>query len=124
MTEDELIAEAKLMPRWQQHRFMILVFGTVVISLFLVAVSLVLYSSSGAAQVDLSRPGYQSVRAAADRSVDPGGFPATGTLDKRSIDTFRALYDVKMKQLQAVDAFGGDVMSDSALSISAPAEGE
>ena len=120
MSEEELIAEAGTMSHWQRHKFMALAGMTIVISLFLVGVSMALYSSSGAAQLDLSRPGYQSVREQASRTSDFEGYPATGKLDSKAISEFKTLYDKKAKEATAVDSFGGKVMIDQSLSIDAP----
>lgn len=120
MTEEELIAEAATLNRWEQHKFMILVGLTILIALFLVLIALQLYNSSGAAQLDLSRPGYQSVRKQASRTNDFTGFPSAGPLDKEALDTFRGLYDEQLKEATALDSFGGDVMSDTALGIDGP----
>jgi hypothetical protein len=117
MTEEDLIADARTLSRWQRHKFMMLIGGTITISLILVVIALILYNTSGAAQLDLSRPGYQSVRDKADRSEDDTNFSSTGPLDKDSLTKFRILYNSKMKEVNAVDAFGGDIMSDKALSL-------
>lgn len=120
MTEEELLVEAKELTRWQQHKFMVLVGITIVISLALVSASLRLYKTSGAAQLDLSRPEYESVRKQASHADDFNGFPSSGPLDAEAFGTFRSLYDDQMKKATAVDSFGGEVMSDSALGIDAP----
>ena len=120
MTEQELMAERLPLSRWQQHRFMLLVGATIVVSLFLVSVALALYASSGAAQLDLSRPGYVSVRGSASRSDEFDSFPATGTIDKDILDKFRKLYDKQAERATNVDSFGGDVMSDQVLSLDNP----
>ena len=113
---EEHVSEGRL-DRWAQHRFLILIGGTIIISIFLVAVALALYASSGAAQLDLSRPGYVSVRNQAVRSDGFVGFPSTGTIDSAAIDQFRTLYDKQAEQATNVDSFGGNIMSDQALSI-------
>lgn len=66
--------------------------GSIVISLLLVALSMWLYNMSGAAQLDLSRPGYQDVRAKAQQAEQFDGFDATGALDEESLKKFDALY--------------------------------
>ncbi len=48
-------------PFWQQHRLSLLLGLTVLIAIVLTSVSVFIYSTSGAAQLDLSRPGYKSV---------------------------------------------------------------
>lgn len=117
MTEQELIEDAQRLSRWQQHKFMVLVGLTIIISLFLVIVALRLYSSSGAAQLDLSRPGYQSVRKEASKPVEFTSFPSTGTLEQDDLETFRSLFDEQIREASGVDSYGGDVMSDAALDL-------
>jgi hypothetical protein len=120
MTEDELIAEAKNLSPWQRHRFMVLIGLTIVISLFLVGVALALYASSGAAQLDLTRPGYTSVRDKVEQSDSFEGFSASGPVDKDTLEEFRKLYDEQAERATNFNSFGGDVMSDKTLSIDAP----
>jgi hypothetical protein len=94
--------------------------GAIAIAMFLVGVAMALYNSSGAAQLDLSRPGYQSVRDQVMSGDSFEGFPASGPIDKETLEQFRQLYSEQSKQATSVDAFGGDVMSSKALSIDAP----
>lgn len=103
--------------RFEQHKFLLLIGMTIVISLFLVAVALALYASSGAAQLDLSRPGYKSVREQVVRSDTFKGFPATGPINSDTLDQFRALYDDQSKKATNVDSFSAGAMSDQSLSI-------
>lgn len=118
MSEEELVAENRISgTRYHQHRFLLLVAVTIVISLFLVAVSLTLYASSGTAQLDLSRPGYQAVRKQAAWSDSLEKFPASGAITQQTIDEFQKLYGEQAKKATNVNSFGGDVMSDKALSI-------
>lgn len=121
MTEEDLLTDAKQLSRWQQHKFMVLVGLTIIVSLFLVMISLHLYRSSGAAQLDLSRPGYESIREqASHNNNDFTSFPQNGPLDKDAIDTFRSLYDEQLNRATALDSFGGEVMSEGALGLDAP----
>jgi len=122
MTQEELMADRHAAGPWAGHRFGLMVAITVAISLFLVAIALALYASSGAAQLDLSRPGYVSVREKASRSDTLDSFPATGVLDKNALEQFRKLYDQRVQQIGSNESFGGDVMSDASLSIDAPGE--
>jgi hypothetical protein len=117
VTEQELIAANAGLKGWQRHRFLVMVGTIIVVALFLVSVALALYASSGAAQLDLSRPGYVSVRSGAVRSDEFTSFPAAGTIDTASLDQFRKLYDVESERATNVDSFSGDVMSDQVLSI-------
>ena len=123
MSEDELSGIKTQVPgAWAQHKLMVMIAGSIVIAMFLVGVAMALYASSGAAQLDLSRPGYVSVRKQATRSDQFDSFSATGEIDKTSLDQFRKLYDEQAKKVSGIDSFGGSVMSDETLSIDAPAE--
>ena len=122
MSEDDLVAEAVHLSRWQQHKFMVMVGATIGLSLLLVVVAMWLYNTSGAAQLDLSRPGYQSVRDKVDSDNSFKGFSASGEIDKQALDEFRVLYDKQLKEATTVESFGGNVMSDATLGIDAPAD--
>lgn len=117
MTQEELAADSKKMNGWARHRFTVLIGGTIVVSLFLVAVALALYASSGAAQLDLSRPGYKSVREQAVHSDSLVSFPSSGPIDKDTLDQFRDQYNKQAEKATNVDSFSGGAMSDQALSI-------
>lgn len=109
--------------RLTRHRFIVMIISTILIALFLVGVALALYASSGAAQLDLSRPGYVSVRNQAAKSESPfDSFPANGSIDKGVLDQFRKLYMAQADKATKVDSFGGTVMNDQTLSIDAPVE--
>jgi hypothetical protein len=124
MSEEQLASENSQLSIWERHRFWVLVGCCVVVALFLAGVALALYASSGAAQLDLSRPGYQSVRQQAGGEDKLDAFPSTGELDSKSLEQFRKLYDERAKQATSVDSFGGSVMSDESLSIGPPAESQ
>jgi hypothetical protein len=117
MSEEDLVADAHHLEGWEKHRFLLMVGASIIIALLLVAVSMKLYESSGAAQLDLSRPGYEHVSEKVAQSEVFKGFPATGEINQETIDEFRAMYAKRAIQATNVDSFGGDVMSDAALSI-------
>lgn len=121
MNELEVTGE-KHLTKWQQHRFMLMIAAAIGIALFLVSVALALYASSGAAQLDLSRPGYVSVRDQANKDTSFDGFPSTGPIDKKALDQFRQLYDEQAEKATNVDSFGGNAMSNQTLGLDAPTE--
>lgn len=108
--------------RWREHKFLILVGATIIVALILVGVALGMYARSGAAQLDLSRPGYQAVREHADRNTQSTAFPATGKITPESLEEFRALYDKQAKRVTDYESFAGDPLSEQALGIDAPAQ--
>lgn len=122
MNKEELIEEGKKLSHWERHKFMVLVVLAILASLAMVVISMELYNSSGTAQLDLSRPGYQSVRAKVQEQTGFPTFPGTGPIDQKTLSDFEKTYDEQAKKVTSVDSFGGSVMSDQALSIDAPAQ--
>jgi hypothetical protein len=122
MNKDKLVEDANHLPGWQKHRFLLMVGGSIAIALMLVAVSMKLYNTSGAAQLDLSRPGYEHVSEQVQQSDVFKGFSSTGDIDKAVFEEFREMYNKRAKQASDVNSFGGDVMGDAALGIDAPTE--
>lgn len=122
MNHEQLIAEAKesSMGRWEKHRFLLMVGATIGTALVLVVVSMWLYHSSGAAQLDLSRPGYVSVREKVDNASNFKDFPSTGAINDQVLKQFRELYTDQAEKATGVDSFGGTVMSDEALLLTKP----
>ncbi len=66
--------------------------GSITMALLLVTLSIALYNSSGAAQLDLSRPGYQEVRGRAQQPNKLDEFSATGELNSSTLKQFDELY--------------------------------
>lgn len=112
---DELKKDAIAMTKWQQHRFFTLIVGVIIISFFLVSVALSLYNSSGAAQLDLSKPGYQDVRQQAKRDTTTKAYPSTGPLDKEALDSFAKMYTEHTGRVMSVDTFDSAALSEESL---------
>ncbi len=120
MVIEDTNLEDKPLTKWQQHRFMAMIGAVILIALFLVGVALALYASSGAAQLDLSRPGYVSVRDQANKDADFDSFPATGPMTEQTINQFRSHFEKQAQKATGIDSFGGNAMSDQALSLDNP----
>jgi len=104
-----------------KHSFMMFITGSIVISACIVVIGMAMYNSSGAAQLDLSRPGYVSVRSqAASGESDFQSYSSVGTLDKKAIEDFKKLYDKQTQKLKTVDAFGGSPLSPESLGVENP----
>lgn len=105
---------------WYRTRVVLFISGSIAVALVLVVISMALYASSGAAQLDLSRPGYQSVQNKVEETNTFKSFPASGPVDKATLEQFQKLYEEQVKQVTGVDAFNPDVLSEQALGIDAP----
>ena len=108
---DEVFSRSK-------YRFLLMIFISIVAAGGLVAISMAMYSSSGAAQLDLSRPGYKDVRDKADKSDDSlTSFSETGTVSQKVIKNFSEQFDTSYQKLKSFDAFGGDPLNPTALGL-------
>lgn len=107
-------------PRIHKNRLVLFVASSIAIALVLVVISIVLYVSGGAIQLDASRPGVKSLSNKVDQTDTFQGFPATGNVDKKTLDQFRKLYDQQVQRVTSSDAFNADVLDDAALGIDAP----
>lgn len=104
-------------PKWAKYRFIVLITASIIIALTLVSISMSLYSSSGTAQLDLSRPGYKTVRDQVQPDDDFSAFSASGSINATELDKFKKIYDAKLKDATSVEVFTSDVLSDQALGI-------
>lgn len=105
-----------------RHQFFLLIIGAIVAAVILVLIALSLYTSSGAEQLDLSRPGISSaVREqasnASNREDAFNGFPSSGPINQKVLSEFNTLYQQELNQANGINAFGNDVLSDQSLQI-------
>lgn len=100
---------------WDKHRLTLLLIITVIIAITLTVVSMTIYNVSGAAQLDLSRPGYKSVSDKVDVSDKITEYSSFGSVNKDSINEFTKLYDEQAAKAKAVDAFNGDPLNPEIL---------
>jgi hypothetical protein len=100
---------------WAEHRLTLLLISTVIIALIMTVVSVIIYNNSGAAQLDLSRPGYRSVSDKVERTDEIDTYNASGEVTKGSIQEFMKLYDAQASKAKGVDAFNGDPLNPEVL---------
>lgn len=108
-------SETELLGFWARHRFFLLVFVTIIISIGMTVISLAMYNLSGSAQLDLSRPGYQSVSSQVEHEDTTGEFSASGAVTSESIEEFIQLFNQYGDRAKAVDAFNGDPLNPETL---------
>jgi hypothetical protein len=121
MSEDEIPEVVDIEPtrhmQIKDHRLLVMIFGSVIIASLLVLVALSLYASTGASQLDLSRPGYVDIRSQAKNDDSFVGFSPSGELDAEALEEFEKLYAQKLTELETVDPFKKDVLSPESLQI-------
>lgn len=114
----EEVLPSRVTKFWGDHRLALLIVIAISIAVTLVTISMYLYISSGAIQLDLSRPGYQGVSSKTDSSYKSiETYPVTGKLDESAISEFDKLFSEQMAKAKAVEAFGGDPLSIANLEI-------
>ncbi|MGH7218533.1 MAG: hypothetical protein ACREGE_03785 [Candidatus Microsaccharimonas sp.] len=106
---------------WDRHRLSLLLILTVIIAIIMTIVSVIIYNSSGAAQLDLSRPGYRSVSDQIERDDTIDEYSASGPINTDTIQEFITLYDEQAEKAKAVNAFNGDPLNPEVLVFGTPA---
>jgi hypothetical protein len=114
-TPPETAEVAEELSYWDQHRFLLLIALTIIVAIVLVSISLVIYNVSGSAQLDLSRPGYQSVSDKVDQDDEIDEYDASGPVNTTTVNEFTTLYDAQAAKAKAIDAFNGDPLNPEVL---------
>ncbi len=105
---------------WEQHRLVLLLISTILIAIVLTIISVGIYATSGAAQLDLSRPGYRSVSDQVEKQDTIDTYSSTGAVNEKAIKEFMELYDEQAEKAKAVDAFNGDPLNPEVLEFGTP----
>lgn len=101
-----------------EHKVVGLIVIAICIALVSTTVGMMLYSVTGTAQLDLSRPGYEGVgKVVSEDTTVFTEYPATGAMNEKALSEFDALYKDKLNNLKSVDAFGGDPMALDVLGL-------
>lgn len=108
------------LPFWARHRLSLLLIITVILAITMTSISVAIYNSSGAAQLDLSRPGYRSVSDKVQTSDDINTYSASGAVNKDTIEEFIELYEAQISKAMKVDAFNGDPLNPEVLEFGTP----
>jgi hypothetical protein len=118
MNDNQTVAPTDELSFRDKHRFLLLIIMAILVTTVLVLISMTMYYSSGAAQLDLSRPGYKGVRAQVEKNdSDFQNYSASGSITQDTISEFMSLYSKQAQKTKAVDAFGGDPLSPESLGI-------
>ncbi len=102
-------------PFWMRHQLLMLLIGSITAALLLTVVSVFIYTQSGAAQLDLSRPGYRAVSDKVEYGPDMDTYDSTGPVTADSLKDFTTLYTEQSEKAKAVDAFSGDPLNPEVL---------
>jgi hypothetical protein len=95
------------------------IFAVIAITILLTTISMALYITSGASGLDLSRPGFDASRSAAQTGDTPT-FSSTGKLTTKDIEAFTKLYNEQRDTLKKIGSFDDQALTDEALGLITP----
>lgn len=105
------------------HQFLMMISGALIVAIIATGVNIWFYVSSGAINVDLSRPGYEAVR---KETVDDPSmqqtFSSDGELTQQVRDDFLVQIDILQNNLKQMNDFSNDSLSDKALNLEPASE--
>lgn len=99
------------------HQFLFFIIFCIVIAFVMTMISLQLYRHSGAMRLDMSRPGYESVRSEVEKSRDDQPYSATGELNEAAIDDFNNRVDRYKRELENLGTYDNSIISDENLNL-------
>jgi|JI10StandDraft_1071094.scaffolds.fasta_scaffold211303_3 hypothetical protein len=102
----------------RNHTLVVMIAVAVLIAICSVVVAMYLYNSGGTAQIDLSRPDYQSVRNQVTKDTSEINFSSSGALTAQDYNDYRKLYNDQMQQAVKNNGFAGDALGDDAIGLS------
>ncbi|MDR2524437.1 MAG: hypothetical protein LBC95_02770 [Candidatus Nomurabacteria bacterium] len=101
-----------------RHTFPFMILAAVLVAAILTTISITIYISSGAANIDLSRSGYESVREnIIESEEDEAPFPVTGAIDAAAVEDFIQRANKLQVELDKMNDFGGEPLDDAALNL-------
>jgi len=99
-----------------RHQFTVAIALVIGVGILMTTISMYLYTSSGALQLDLSRPGYESVRDDINKDSKKD-FSSFGPIDAGTLEDFQKLYSSQRSQLNSISEFNDDTLSDDTLGV-------
>lgn len=104
----------------QTHMIMCGVGVSVLVAVLLTSISMWAYNSSDVARLDVSRPGYETIRDEVKNTEETKKFGATGELNEQAFEDFQLLYDERLHNLGDLGRFDGAVLNDDQLKLAEP----
>jgi hypothetical protein len=109
-----------LMDWFNDHQLPTFVGLALIIALIFTSISLMIYSKSGAAKLDLSRPGYESVRQDVENNdATEQPFASSGAIDAKVKADFEKRVKTQADQLDKMNDFNAEVISNDNLGLPA-----
>ncbi|MDR3125947.1 MAG: hypothetical protein LBU20_02680 [Candidatus Nomurabacteria bacterium] len=109
--------KSQIFTKLARSQFAVMITAAVLLTAALTTVSIWIYISSGAINIDLSRPGYEKIRAETLSEEPSSQFLSSGPIDRNVIETFNGRVEALQTELNSMNNFSSDVVSDEALGI-------
>ena len=104
-------------PKSARNKLYMLIAGVIGISLLLVSVAMGIYNSSGAAQLDLSGPGFKDVQKGVQEEKDTTSYPSDGAFDQEAFDSFREMYDERVDAINAINGYDPAAVNNDSFNL-------
>ncbi|MDR1196742.1 MAG: hypothetical protein LBL08_00485 [Candidatus Nomurabacteria bacterium] len=101
----------------RNNRFAFMIGGVSLVTLVLTIISTTIYVSSGAINIDLSRPGYETVRDDTENEAPVNEFSPSGPIDKETVEDFNQRLSQIQSETAKMNNFSADALSDEALNL-------
>jgi hypothetical protein len=106
-----------LLAKASNYRFAIMIAAAVMVTAILTSISITVYIASGAINIDLSRPGFETVRQDIEDNSETAPFSPTGPIDQSTIDDFNQRLENIKTDLNQMNDFSVEAISDQALNL-------
>ena len=99
------------------HQFALFIIICITIAFIMTLISLELYRRSGAMNLDMSRPGYESVRTEVEQTSDDRPYSSSGPLTNEAITDFEERLNNYKDELNNLGTYDNSIVSDENLNL-------
>lgn len=107
----------KFLKKLSEYKFVLMIVSATAVAIVLCGVSIYIYVSTGAINIDLSRPGYEKNREDTLYEDDNTSFSNSGPINGSVIEDFNQRLNKLQDELNGMNSFSPDIMTDEALGL-------
>lgn len=107
----------KFWEKLSNYKFVLMVIAAMIVTIVLCGTSIYIYVSTGAINIDLSRPGYEQNREDTIYEEDSTSFSSSGPINSDAMEDFYQRLDRLQDELNGMNSFSSDIMTDEALGL-------
>ena len=100
-----------------EHQFALFIIICITVAFIMTLISLELYRRSGAMNLDMSRPGYESVRMKVEQTSDDRPYSSSGSLTNEAITDFEERLNNYKDELNNLGTYDNSIVSDENLNL-------